>query len=169
MRNSEDLYGVPCVAVDDQKGKARNSNFASTLRTGRPPFRGIRNSVQCLRYFPYEPLRGTPATQPIPTRGFHAFFYRRRMKGDLPRDHSMAEDSLRLAFSSGTGFTFPESKSCMRRITSRSQAASTAESSVSSKLSINEPASSARSATGKVRAFLRISMASSLMVELYLE
>src|SRR6266849_5609950 len=82
------------------------------------------------------------------------------MQVELPRGHSIAEESLRRASSMETGLTLPESRSSMRRVISSSQAALTDSSSASSRLSIKEPASSARSATGRVRAFFRRSFAS---------
>jgi hypothetical protein len=65
---------------------------------------------------------------------------------------SLDESSFRTS-SHGTILAFPESISAMRRATSSSQAAATASSCVSSRLSMSEPARSARSDTGRESAF----------------
>src|SRR5437588_8525367 len=74
----------------------------------------------------------------------------------------------RRAVAQATGFTFPESNSCMRRAISSCQAASAPSSTVSSRLSRSEPASAARAAAGSASAFFSSSEISSLITAFYL-
>src|SRR6266478_210404 len=129
--------------------------------------RCFEDSVDHLIEFSDKSCRGQRAALMVPARSRVGFFDGGRMKGEWGSAHSRADKSRRRASSSETGLTAPESMSAMRRATSSSQAASTDSSCVSSRLSMREPARSARSDTGRESAFFKSSAASLVMASFY--
>jgi len=126
--------------------------------------RSFKDPIDYLIEVLHKSFRCPSAAFPIPARRGLSFFNSGWMKIEIPRRHSIAEESLRRASSRETGLTFPDFRSSMRLTISASQAACTDSSSASSRLSIREPASSARSATERLSAFLRRSDASWLIL-----
>jgi PIN domain nuclease of toxin-antitoxin system len=86
--------------------------------------------------------------------------------GLLPGPHK-AEICCR-ASAQATGFTLPESNSCMRRAISFCHSASAPSSTVSSRLSSSEPAKAARAAGGSASAFFSSSEISSFIAAFHL-
>src|SRR5258708_1320661 len=122
--------------------------------------RCFEDSADHLIEFSDKSCCGQRAALTILARSREGFFDGGRMKGECASDNSRADKRQRRASSSETGLTAPESMSAMRRATSSSQAAATDSSCVSSKLSMREPARSARSDTGRDSAFFKSSAAS---------
>src|SRR5216683_7129946 len=131
--------------------------------------RCFEDSVDHLIEFSDKSCCGQRAALMVPARSREGFFDGGRMKGEWGSAHSRADKRRRRASSTETGLTPPESMSAMRRATSSSQAASTDSSCVSSRLSIREPARSARSDTGRESAFFKSSAASWVMGSFYPE
>lgn len=139
--------------VNEKKGKAGEFHLTGIVCTSRPTLRRSADFSNHFFNLGYESPCGALAPLSIPACSSLGLLHRRRVKGDAPLHHLIAEESRARACSKEIGFTLPESRSAIRRPTSSSQATSTAGSSAVSRLSIRDPASSARSLTGRASAF----------------
>ena len=163
MRDGQDLDGIVRLPVNDDEWKARQFDLPRAARSKRPALRRGENPFDHLVDFFDEPGRSPRTAIAVPMRGALCLLNCFWVKDDLPCGHSIAEESLRRACSRVTGLTLPESSSAMRRAISWSHAAATDSSSAPSRLSINEPANSARSGTDRASALFRSLVASSVI------
>ncbi len=159
--DSKNVNGATRFAVNHEERKTRKLRLASPARSPGPTLGSIENSFDHGEDFRNESCSRSGASLAIPARCCLSFLDCGGVEREPLGGHSAAEESLRRACSSETGLTLPELRSAMRRRASRSHAASTDSSSASSRLSIRDPASSARSATESARAFFSRSIPSS--------
>ena len=160
MGNGQDLNHVCFFTIDHNEWEARQLDPSRAARSQRPALRSFHNLVNHLIEFFDKSCCGQGAALAIPSSRRLCFLDGGGVKKELCSGHSIVEENRRRASSRETSLTLPESTSAMRRAISWSQASATESSSELSRLSIREPARSARSATERESAFFSSSVAS---------
>ena len=168
MRDGNHLNGGHKLSIHQGERKARKQESPNAFVVARPAVRSHANCFDGSLHFickaRCESLDFAQGTGKMLRRTL-----RLRLRG-IRQVYLSCEsfaEILRCTSSHGIVCAFPESRSAIRREISRSHASLAALSSSASRLSINEPASFARSSSESVSAFCSSSKASFVMTALY--